>query len=422
MAAPDPDRRVAVTGLGCVSALGQGVEASWARLMAGQGAIRTLSRRVADDPGLAFEGPAAPVEALDPAPLMARFGPRPLANLDPQAAFALVATHEALTHAGLIGDGAPDHPALGEAAVLYGSGSGGNATVEEGYHRLFARRTGSVHPQTVPRQMLSAPVGHISMSYGVRGPAFALASACASASHALGEAMHRIRAGRSEVVIAGGTEAALTYGSWSAWAALRAMAPDTCRPFSRERRGMVLGEGAATLVLESAAHAQARGARVLGWIDGEGASSDAHHLTAPNGEGAAAALRRALADARLDPAPGVLVSAHGTGTPLNDKAEAGALRAVLGGALDASLVIATKSAHGHLIGAGGALELLIGLLAMERGMAPPVLNWLGSDPECDVPLPLAPQSIGYAALVSSSFAFGGLNSVLVARRAGAASG
>lgn len=366
----DPARRVAVTGMGCVSALGQGVEPAWARLMAGEGGIRPVSRRVADDPGLAFEGPAAPVEALDPGPLMDRFGPRPLANLDPLAAFALVATHEALTQAGLL-----DHEVLRErTAIVYGSGSGGNATVEEGYHRLFARRTGSVHPQTVPRQMLSAPVGHISMSYGVRGPAFAVASACASASHALGEAMHMIRAGRCEVAIAGGAEAALTYGSWRAWAALKAMASDTCRPFSRDRQGMVLGEGAATLVLESAEHARSRGARVLGWIDGEGASSDAHHLTAPSGEGAASALRRALADAEVTAGEPVLVSAHGTGTPLNDAAESAALRAVLGEALDASRVIATKSAHGHLIGAGGALELLIGLLALERGVAPPVLN------------------------------------------------
>lgn len=414
MPVADPDRRVAVTGLGCVSALGQGVEASWARLVAGEGGIRPVSRRVSDDAGLAFEGPAAPVEALDAEPMLARFGPRPLANLDAPAAFALVATHEALAQAGLV-----DHPVLAErTAVVYGSGAGGNATVEEGYHRLFARRTGSVHPQTVPRQMLSAAVSHISMTFGVRGPAFAVASACASASHALGEAMHMIRAGRCEVAIAGGTEAPLTYGSWQAWVALKAMAPDACRPFSRDRRGMVLGEGAATLVLESAAHARARGARVLGWIDGEGASSDAHHLTAPSGEGAVRALRRAMADAEVPAGEPVLVSAHGTGTPLNDKAEAGALRTALGSALGGSRVIATKSAHGHLIGAGGALELLIGLVAMERGVAPPVLGWLGPDPECDVPLALAPEPIAYRTLVTSSFAFGGLNSVLVARAAG----
>ncbi len=412
MPASHPDRRVAVTGLGCVSALGQGAEASWDRLMRGEGGIVPVSRRVAEDDGLAFEGPAAPAPPLNPTALVAHFGPRPFANLDPLAAFALAATHEALTQAGLVG-----HPVLrDDTAVVYGSGSGGNATVEEGYHRLFARRTGSVHPQTVPRQMLSAPVGHISMSYGVRGPAFAVASACASASHAVGEAMHMIRAGRCEAAIAGGAEAALTYGSWQAWAALKAMAPDACRPFSRDRRGMVLGEGAATLVLESAAHARARGARVLGWIDGEGASSDAHHLTAPSGEGAVSALRRALRDAEVGAGTPVLYSAHGTGTPLNDRAEAGALREVLGAALDGSRVIATKSAHGHLIGAGGALELILGLLALERRRAPPVLNWLGPDPECDVPLVLAPEPIDHDVLVSSSFAFGGLNSVLVARR------
>ncbi len=407
------DRRVAVTGLGCVSALGQGVDPSWAELAAGRSGIRTLTRRVADDPELAYTGPAAFIDALDPAPLLSRFGPRPFANLDPLSAYALVATHEALERAGLV-----DHPVLeARTAIVYGSGSGGNTTLEESYHRLFARRTGSVHPQTVPRQMVSAPASHLSMSYGVRGLAFALASACSSSAHAVAEAMHMIRAGRCDVAIAGGTEAAVTYGSWSAWNALKAMAPDACRPFSRDRRGMVLGEGAATLVLESAAHARARGAEVLGWVDGEGASSDAHHITAPSGEGAAAALRRAHADAGLALDEPVLISAHGTGTPLNDKAEAAALRAVYGGALDRSRVIATKSAHGHLIGAGGALELLLGLEALRRRLAPPVLGWLGPDPECDLPLALEPTPIDHHALVSSSFAFGGLNCVLVARRA-----
>ncbi len=405
-------RRVAVTGLGCVSGLGQGVAATWEALAAGRGAIRPLSRRAADDPAHLYEGPAAFVEALDPEPLRARFGARPLAGLDPLSAFAFLATHEALEEAGLI-----DHPVLAhDTAVLYGSGAGGVTTLEEGYLRLLHKRAGNVHPTTVPRQMLSAPASQISMAYGIKGPVFALASACSSSAHAIGEALHRIRSGRSQVVVAGGTEACITYGSWEGWRALRAMATDTCRPFSAGRRGMVLGEGAATLVLEDLDHARARGARVYGEVLGEGATSDAHHITAPSGEGAVRALRLAHEDAGVPLDAPVLYSAHGTGTVLNDRTEAAALREVYGAGLDRSTVIATKSAHGHLIGAGGALEFLLGLLALDHRVAPPVLNGLGPDPECDVPVAWTPTSLDTDVLVSASFAFGGLNSVLVGRR------
>lgn len=370
-----------------------------------------MRRAASDDPAHAFEGPAAFVEALDPAPLQGRLGARPFAGADPLTAFALAATHEALSEAGL----ADDPAALADAAVIYGSGAGGVSTLEEGYVRLLHKRAGNVHPTTVPRQMLSGPASAISMTYGIKGPVHALASACASSAHALGEALHRIRSGRSQVVVAGGAEACITYGSWAGWLALRAMAPDTCRPFSRERKGMVLGEGAATLVLESEAHARARGAVIFAELAGEGASSDAHHITAPSGEGAVRAIRLAHADAGLPLDAPVLYSAHGTGTLLNDRTEAQALREAYGDALDRSLVIATKSAHGHLIGAGGALELILGLEALRHGLAPAVLNGLGQDPECDAPVAWAPTPVAYDTLVSASFAFGGLNSVLVGR-------
>ncbi len=299
--------------------------------------------------------------------------------------------------------------------MIYGSGAGGVTTLEEGYVRLLHGKRGSVHPTTIPRQMLSAPASELSMRFGIKGPVLALASACSSSAHAIGEGVHRIRAGRSKVVVAGGAEACITYGSWAGWLALKAMAPDTCRPFSIERKGMVLGEGAATLVLEDLEHALARGAPILGEVLGEGATSDAHHITAPSGEGAERALRLAHADAGVSLETPVLYSAHGTGTLLNDRTEAAALRAVYRDALDASLVIATKSAHGHLIGAGGALEFLLGLLALGHGLAPPVLNGIAPDPECPVPVAWAPTPIGFTTLVSASFAFGGLNSVLIGR-------
>ena len=407
-------QRVVVTGYGCVSGLGQGAEATWDRLVRGEGAIATMSRSYGDHAALKFEGPAAAVGELDVSALQARLGMRALANLDPLSVFAAVSAHEALAHAGLL-----DHPSLEtRTSILFGAGSGGNATFEEGFSRIYDRKTGSVHPLTIPKSMVSAPAAQLSMLFGVRGLTFSLSSACASSAHALGEAMHMIRAGRCDVALAGGGEAALTLGSWLGWAALRAMASDTCRPFSAERKGLVLGEGAAMLVLESEAHARARGATIHAELAAMGTSSDAHHLTAPHPEGAAAALRAAHAEAGLALDAPVLISSHGTGTALNDKTETQAMRAVYGAEMANKTVIATKSAHGHLIGGGGALEFLLGVLALQHGVAPPVLNWLGPDPDCDVPLALEPTPIDYDALVSSSFAFGGLNAVLVARRLG----
>ena len=404
-------RRVAITGLGCVSALGQGVAANWSAAVEGRGAIRHIERRFGDDEALAWSGPAAICEPLDAEPLAADLSPRPLANLDPQAAFAVVATHEALAQAGLIG-----HAVLNErTAVVYGGGSGGNLSVEEGYGRLLHKRAAGVHPLTVPKSMLSATPSHISMLFGIRGTVFALSSACASGAHAISEAMWMIRAGRCDVAICGGSEAAVTFGSWRGWEALKAMAPDTCRPFSADRKGMVLGEGAATLVLEDWEHAVGRGATILGEMLGSGASADAHHLTAPHGQGAERALRLAHEDAGVAIDAPVLISTHGTGTALNDKTEVAALRSVYGAGLDDSLLIATKSAHGHLIGAGGALELVLGLEALRAGVAPPILNWLGVDPECNAPLALEATPIAYDTLISSSFAFGGLNAVLIVK-------
>jgi nodulation protein E len=403
--------RVVITGLGCVSALGQGVSPTWNRLVQGQGGIVPFSKSYGDHPGLQFEGPAAPVQNLDLSAAQARFGAKAMATLDPLAAFASAAALEALTDAGLL-----DHAVLEtRTAILFGAGSGGNATFEEGFGRIYDRKLGSVHPLTIPKSMISAPAAQLSMLFGVRGLAFTLSSACASSAHALGEAMHMIRAGRCDVALAGGGEAALTLGSWLGWAALRAMASDTCRPFSAGRKGMVLGEGAAMLVLESYDHARARGATIYGELAGLGASSDAHHLTMPHPAGCEAAIRAAHADAGIPLDAPALISAHGTGTVLNDSNESAAMRAAYGADMAGKRVIATKSAHGHLIGGGGALEFLIGLLALREGVAPPVLNWLAPDPECDVPLALEPTPIKAEALISSSFAFGGLNAVLAAK-------
>jgi nodulation protein E len=400
--------------MGCVSGLGQGLAATWAGLTDGVGAVRPLLRRIGDDERFTIDGPAAVVSAVDGGAVEAFAGRRVMGQLDPLAAYALVATEEALRDAGLL-----DEPGLrAEAAILYGGASGGNVTLEEGYTRLFLKGQANLHPMTIPKMMGSAAVGQISMLFGVRGMAYAIASACASSAHAIAEAMHRVRAGRSKIVIAGGADASITFGSWTAWKALRAMAPDACRPFSSGRQGMVLGDGAATVIVEDLEHARARGATIHAELIGAGASSDAFDLTQPDPAGALAAMAAACADADIALDAPCLISAHGTGTPLNDKMEAGVLRELFGASLDRHRVIATKSAHGHLLGAGGAIELVAGIQALKADLAPPVLNYLGPDPDCDLPLALeTPRAIDSEWLLSNSFAFGGLNSVLVARRA-----
>ena len=307
--------------------------------------------------------------------------------MDLSSVYAVLAAYEALDAAALL-----DHPdILSKAGVFIGCGGGGLVSTEQSYERLFAGGVRTLHPMTIPRQMPSAPASQVSITFATRGPCFGVTSACASSAHAIAEAAAMIRHGRLDLAIVGGAEAPLAIGSWMAWKALRALAKDRCRPFSAGRDGMMLGEGAAVLVLESEAHAAARGAHPLAEILGSGASSDAHHMTHPNGTGAVDAMRAALADARLSPDAPLLISSHGTGTVANDRAEAAALREVFGTALDASTVLATKSAHGHLCGAGGAIELLLGLLALRHRLAPPVLNYLAPDPECDVPFPSPPS-------------------------------
>ncbi|MEZ5654906.1 MAG: beta-ketoacyl-[acyl-carrier-protein] synthase family protein [Sphingobium sp.] len=398
--------KVVITGMGCISGLGKGIEANWRRLQEGQGAIRPLARQ-------GMDGVAAWIEPESLAGSERTENMRRLGKLDPISLYALEAAQEAVEQANLVG-----HTALARrTAILMGCGSGGNATNDAAYERLFGRGQNKVHPQTIPSSMITAPTAHVAMLFGVHGPTFTLSSACASSAHALGEAMHMIRAGRVDVAIAGGAEACLSLGSWVGWQSLGVLAPDTCRPFSWERKGMVLGEGAAVLVLESENHALERGANVLGELAGYGASSDAAHMTAPDLDGMTSAILQAHSDADLDPTEPVLISAHGTGTILNDAAETKALHTVYGKALVRHKVIATKSAHGHMIGAGGAIEFLLGMKALKEGIIPPTLNYLGPDPDCDAPLALTSERFEADTLVSNSFAFGGLNAVLIGRRA-----
>jgi nodulation protein E len=265
--------------------------------------------------------------------------------------------------------------------------------------------------------MMSAAASAVSMSFGVCGPAFVTSSACASSAHAIAQGAALVASGQADLAITGGSEAMVTPTSLRAWQAIRALASETCRPFSAQRDGLVMGEGAGILILEELGHARQRGATVYAELIGVGLSSDAHDLTQPSLDGAVAALGKACESERVLDADGVLISAHGTGTILNDENEAAAIHKVFGARAATHPVIATKSAHGHLLGGSAALQAVIGMRALTEQLAPPILNYLAPDPSCDLDLVLGrARPISSDFLVVNAFAFGGLNACLAFAR------
>lgn len=333
-------------------------------------------------------------------------------HLDRNTQFALVATEEAIAQANLT----PTD--LNASCIILGTSSGSTQSIEDNYHRLFAQGRNALSPTTVPKSMSTSALSALSLAYGVKGLCLVVASACASGAHAVGEGAQMIRSGRTDIALVGGTEAAVTFGLWKAWHALNAMSPDGCRPFCATRNGFVLGEGAAMFVLESERSVERRGAKPLCEFVGYGYSSDAFHITQPLQAGVETAIRAAFTDGGVDPSKGALVSSHGTGTKLNDVTEAAALTAVIGDGLRSSDVIATKSMHGHLLGAGGALELAIGIVALKSKLAPPIHNYRERDVDISLPLVLQQaKPIESDYLLSNSFAFGGLNVSLLLRSA-----
>jgi nodulation protein E len=399
--------RVVITGLGAVSALGLDVPAHSGALRAGRCAIGPIMNIVTE--GLVTKI-GAEVRGFDP---NAYFEPGKLALLDRCAQFALTAAREAVK-----GSGLGFREGLGaRTAVVIGAGVGGQVTLDENYYRVYAQGAKRLHPFTIPKLMISAAASHITMEHGITGPSFTVASACASANHAIGIAFHMVRSGSVDVAVTGGTEATITFGTMKGWDALRVMAPDTCRPFSQDRRGMVLGEGAAVVVLESLERAHARNAEILGEIIGFGMSSDAGDIVLPSPEGAAAAMRACLADARLTPEDVGYINAHGTGTAANDITETKAIHTVMGEHAKRLAVSSTKSMHGHALGAAGALELAATVIALREGFIPPTANFTAPDPQCDLDyVPNEARSQRVAVAMSNSFAFGGQNAVLALRR------
>jgi nodulation protein E len=401
-------RRVVVTGLGVVSSIGTGVPAFREALFAGRCGIGPLTLVPTDRLSIRI---AAEVAGFAPDD---HFEPRRLALLDRISQFAVVAAREAVAMAGLSFDGA----LAARTATVLGVGVGGIGTLDDSFHRLYAEQAARLHPFTIPRLMVSAPASHVSMEFGLTGPAFTASSACASAGHALATALMLLRAGMTDVAVSGGTDAPLTLGTLKGWEAMRIVSPDTCRPFSRDRSGMVVGEGAAVLVLESEEHARARGAEVLAELAGAGMSADARDLTAPDAEGAARAMRLALEDAGLNAQDVPYVNAHGTATAANDATEAQAIHAVFGPHARRLMVSSSKSMLGHALGAAGALEAVATVLALRHGVVPPTANFTEPDPACPVDaVPNVARAVPIGAALSNSFAFGGLNAVLAFRRA-----
>jgi nodulation protein E len=404
LAAP---HRVVVTGLGVVSALGLDAGGFWQALTAGRSGIGPLDvslNRVEAAP-LRFAN-VAEVHGYRPD---SYFEPRELSFMDRFAQFAVLAAREAIRQSGI------EFPQqLAEkTAVVTGSCMGGRGAEEAGYWELFHNLRTRVHPLTIPLGMSNAGTSHISMQWGLQGPAYTISTACASSAHAIGQAFHLVRAGVVPAAITGGSEAPLFLGGLKAWEAMRVVSKDTCRPFSADRSGLIVGEGGAILVLEPLEAALARGAEPLAEIVGFGSTADAGHITQPTAAGPARAMRQALADGGLDLDEIGYINAHGTATEANDRIETEAIRAVFGAHADRLPISSSKSMHGHTLGAAGALEAVATILALRNGVLPPTANYTRQDPCCDldvVPNEARERKVGAA--LSNSFAFGGLNAVL----------
>jgi len=400
--------RVVVTGLGAVTPLGHSAAAYWDGLQRGVSGLGPIT--LSATPEELTQKVVAEIKGFDP---LAHFDERELPTLDRVSQIAIVAAREAIAQSGL----AFDRSLSVRTACIIGSGVGGMTTLDDTYRRVYRDNKKRVYPLSIPRLMVNAPASQISMHCGLRGPAFVVASACASATHAIGVAFHMVRSGAVECAVTGGSEACITFGTMRGWEAMRVMAPEVCRPFSIGREGMLIGEGAAVLVLEPLERAKARGADILAEIVGFGMSADAGDLTAPDVDGMSRAMQWALEDAGLSPQDVQYVNAHGTGTAANDETETRALHKVFGHHARSLAVSSTKSMVGHALGAAGALEMVATVMAVRDGVAPPTIAYLGPDPACDLDyVPNVARKMDIEVALSNSFAFGGLNAVLVAKK------
>ena len=399
--------RVVITGIGVVTPIGNTRDAFWSALVEARSGIGPITLIPTERLNIRI---AAQVLDFKPAE---HFDPRRESLLDRFAQFAVVAARSALRDSRLE---LTEEIAL-DAATIIGNSTGGMNTLDDSFAKLYSQNGTRAHPLSIPRLMSNAACSAISMDLGLKGPTYTIASACSSGTHAIGQAFQMVRSGQSPLALTGGTEACLTVGTFKGWEALRVLSSDTCRPFSRTRSGLVLGEGAAMFVLEEREHAIARGAPIYAEMLGFGMSADAGDITAIDPSGAARAMRAALKDGKVNPDDLDYVNAHGTGTALNDKGETVALRQAFGDAADHLAVSSSKGVLGHSLGAAGAVELAATALALHNQIIPPTANFEEADPDCDLDyVPNTARNSPIKNAMSSSFAFGGLNAVLVLGR------
>ena len=400
-------RRVVVTGLGVICGIGKNADEFWQAICDCRSGIEPIT--LVDRAKLRFQN-GAEVKNYN---YRDYFADQEVALLDRFAQFGMIAAREAIKNAAIEWTDERRQ----KTCIVTGTSIGGQDTQDTGFVEIYKENRTRVNPLSIPRIMPNSAASSISMEFGVTGATFTVSTACASGNHAIGNAFWMIRSGIYDMAITGGSETPFSFGYLKGWEAIRVVAPDTCRPFSKNRSGMILGEGGAMLVLESLESAEKRGAEILAEIVGFGMSSDASHITKPAQSGAERAMKLALADGEVAPEQVEYINAHGTGTQANDPMETAAIRGVFGSHADRLAVSSTKSLHGHALGGTSAIEAAATVLAIKNRVLPPTANFTEPDPQCDldiVPNAARAQSINYA--VSNAFAFGGLNAVLVFRR------
>jgi nodulation protein E len=399
--------RVVITGLGVFSGAGKSVPEFWDTVSNGRCVIGPLETIPTEDLQINIGVEIKNFDAKE------HFPKKQLGLLDRFSQLGLMAAREAISDSGLTFEGEDGD----NTATIIGCGVGGQETLDTAYQHIYRDGRKGIHPFTIPKLMLNAACSHITMEHGITGPAYAIASACSSANHAIGQAFHMVKHGLVERAVTGGTEACIAIGTMKGWEAIRVMTTDTCRPFSKGRTGMTLGEGAAIMTLETLDHAKKRGAKIYGELVGFGMSSDAMDITMPSFEGASKAMKLALREAGLNPEDIDYVNAHGTGTAANDVTETKSLKIALGDHAYKVAISSSKSMFGHALGAAGALEMAVTLLAINNSVAPPTANYQEPDPDCDLDyVPNEARDLEIDAAISNSFAFGGLNAVLAVRK------
>ncbi len=401
--------RVAITGQGTINPLGNSVSETLESFKNGKCGISDLEIQDIERLSVKVGGQ---IKGFDPT---VHFTRQEISLYDRYTQLALLAAKEALDQSGIKFEGELSE----QSGVVLGTAGGGLTTQDNSYRSVYEEKKNRVHPFVVPRLMNNAAASNVSMVYNLQGPTFSVATACASSNHAIGIAYQMIKSGMTKSMLAGGSECMICFGGVKVWESLRVMSPEKCRPFSKNRKGMVLGEGAAIFVLEDMDQAIDRGADIIAEIAGFSMTSDAKDIVAPSLEGPARAIRDALMDAQIDPTEIQYVNTHGTGTIINDRVETAVIRNVFGDYADKLMVSSTKSMHGHLIGSTGAVELLACTMALREGIIAPTISYEEFDQECDLDIvPNSARDAKVSATVSNAFAFGGLNAVLVLRSAG----